>query len=245
MWHVQRVWKIVVLVLTVVVITAAGYVLTRHDPVPQAGESPGYAESTASRSPTPSVATGTSARPVKVVFLGDDYAAGRGASSPAHGWTGAVAGALHLDASVVAEPGAGYATPGVRGGSYAALVGGVVAAKPQVVLVSGGRNDVGAAPATLRAQTRALFARLKAELPDARLLAIAPWWGDSAHPPKLAKVDAAVRAGVEAAGGTYLDAPDPLRGHPSWMADAADPTDRGYAAIARAVTDALRAQLPR
>ena len=245
MWHVQRVWKSVLLVLTVVVVAAAAYVIKQRDPVPQAGQSPGFAAAAPSDPPATRVTSGAAAPPAKVVFLGDDYTAGIGASSPARGWAAAVMRALPVDGTVVAEPGAGYAKRGVRGGSYADLVNEVVAAHPQVVVVSGGRNDVGDDPATLRAQIRALFAQLKAKLPTARLLAVAPWWGDSPHPPKLAKVDAAVRAGVEAAGGTYLDTPDPLVNHPAWMADAADPNNRGYAAIAQVMTGALRSQLPR
>lgn len=242
---VQRVWKIVLLVLTVVVIAGAAYVLKQRDPVPQAGTTPGYADAPSSAAPSTSARGTQSAQPVKVVFLGDDYTAGIGATSAAHSWTGVVARRLPIDATVVAEANAGYAKPGAHGSTYLDLVSAVVAAHPQVVVVSGGRNDVADAPATLRAQAKALFAKLKAKLPDARLLAVAPWWGDSAHPAELKPVDAAVRAGVEAAGGTYLDLPDPLLNHSGWMADAADPNNRGYGAIGKAMAEALRSQLPR
>jgi lysophospholipase L1-like esterase len=45
-------------------------------------------------------------------------------------------------------------------------------------------------------------------------------------------------------GGTYLDIPDPIHGHPGFMADAADPNDRGYAAIAAALEPQLALLLP-
>ena len=69
--------------------------------------------------------------------------------------------------------------------------------------------------------------------------------GRQSHPAKLTKVNTAAQAGVDAVHGTYLDVPDALRGHPQWMADQADPNNRGYRAIAASLTGPLRAQLPR
>jgi lysophospholipase L1-like esterase len=242
---VRRVWMILLLVLTVGVAAALVYVLRQHSTVAQAGQTPGY--SPAASTPTHSSAvpsTDVASSLVPTVFLGDDYTAGAGATQGG-GWTAPVATALDLDPAVVAEPGAGYARSGLHGDNYGALLPRVVAAQPALIVVSGGRNDTGDDPGTLRSDTAALFAQLHRRLPEAEIVAIAPWWGDSPHPAKLHKVDAAVRTGVEGAGGTYLDPPDPLRGHPSWMADAANPNDRGYAAIARSVTAALRPLVPR
>jgi lysophospholipase L1-like esterase len=254
---VHRVWTALLLLVTAGVAAGVVYVLTQHDAVPQAGRTPGYSEGSLPADPTgspsgplpgtdPSTDPGSSAPadPTRTVFLGDDYTAGVGASSPGRGWTDQVALALHLHGESIAEAGAGYAKRGVDASSYQDLLAQVVAARPNVVIVSGGRNDAADDPATLRSAARAVFASLHEQLPDATLLAIAPFWGDSPHPVKLTKVDRAVRAGVEAAGGTYLDSGDPLTGHPEWMADAADPNDRGYAAIATALTAALRGSLP-
>lgn len=244
---VHRVWMILLLVLSVGVAAALWYVLQEHSTVAQAGQTPGYSPSPATTTARSTTAPGTAgtSQPVRTVFLGDDYTAGVGASNSAHGWTAPVADALDLQATIVAEPEAGYAKPGVHGDNYRGLVGRVVAAQPAMVVVSGGRNDTGDDAGTLRSDAAQLFVQLHRRLPEAELVTIAPWWGDSPHPGKLGKVDAAAKAGVEAVGGTYLDTPDPLRGHPTWMADAANPNDRGYAAIARSVTAALRPLVPR
>lgn len=245
MCNVHRVWLTLLLIVTVAVIGSAGYVVLRHDNVPNAGAMPGY-----SAAPTdPPSGSGTSstdsAAPIRTVFLGDDYTNGTGASAGSKPWTAQVADALHLDAHVVAEDNAGYATPGIDGTDYLSLVPQVVAAAPDLVVVSGGRNDVSQAPGVLNSAAQRLFARLHARLPAATLVAVAPFWGDSAHPAKLAKVDHAVRAAVTAVNGTYLDVTDPLVGHRKLMADDADPNSAGYAKIAEAIIPLLRPQLTR
>jgi lysophospholipase L1-like esterase len=60
----------------------------------------------------------------------------------------------------------------------------------------------------------------------------------------MVALGAAIKNGVTAAGGTYLDIPDPIHGHPDFMADAADPNNQGYAAIAAAVATQLEPLLP-
>lgn len=242
---VHRVWTAVVLLAALGVAGAVVYVVGHKDPVRQAGQTPGYLPAASQSSSGTASSSGAAAgNRVKVVFLGDDYTAAVGASSTSTGWVAKVGDRLGIDAVPVAEAGAGYAATGPQGSTYEDLIGAVVAAKPAVVVVSGGRNDTSDAATTLRAATRSVFARLHSRLPTATIVALAPWWGDSPHPAKLDKVTGAVRSAVQAAGGTYLPLPDPLLGHPEWMANQADPNDRGYAAIAASVTAALRGRLP-
>jgi acyl-CoA thioesterase-1 len=231
------------------------FVYSRNAPVSDAGQTPGYNPSLLNRSaPGPSGAAGPSgpspsgssgSHRLHVVFLGDDYTAGVGASSAANSWTTLVAQRLDLDATVVGRDGAGYAKPGSGGTTYRSMIDRVVAADPDVVVVSGGRNDVTDYVPTLQDDARSLFHTLHQRLAQATLVAIAPWWGDSPHPGKLTPVDDAVRAAVDAAGGSYLNLSDPLAGHPDWMADEADPNDRGYQAIASSVSAALADRISR
>jgi lysophospholipase L1-like esterase len=220
----------------------------QHSDIPSAGQAPGFSEpvspSSTSRQSTTTAPTTAAPATVRLAFLGDDYTAGSGASSRNAGWTARVSAALDVTATTVSADGAGYATAGAGGKSYQDLVDEVAAAKPQIVVVSGGRNDVTQTPAQVRIAAQKVFANLHTLLPDAKLVAIAPWWGDSPHPRKLTKVDTAVQTAVEAVHGVYLDIADALRGHPTWMADLADPNDRGYRAIATSVTGPLQAQLP-
>jgi lysophospholipase L1-like esterase len=241
----------------IVVLAAAGYVLADHGSVPDAGATPGYTAArhtpaasatvpqTGSHGRATSPAGGANARsgaPV-VAFLGDDYTTGAGASSRAKRFSTLVSRQLGVVEKNFGLADAGYAKS-VNGQTYADRVAAVVAAHPDVVVVSGGRNDTHDNMATLAAQAHELFATLHAQLPDAVLVAIAPWWGDSDHPAPLEQVAQAVRSAVQDAGGHYLALPDPLHGHPGWMADAADPNDTGYAHLADAVTVALAPLIP-
>jgi acyl-CoA thioesterase-1 len=255
MCHVRKVWLGLLLLLTAVVSVGVAYVIVHKDPVQGAGDTPGYSApasspvtttpATASSSTRSSSRSATAPAAARVVFLGDDYTLGVGASSPSNSWTTLVADTLHLAPTIVGESGAGYAKHSARGKTYASLVDKVVGAKPDLIVVSGGRNDVSDDPDTLRTAAKALFAELHSKLPEATLLAIAPWWGDSPHPNSLDPVDGAVRSGVQAAGGTYLEPGDPLAGHPSFMADDAHPNDKGYRAIADTDGAAIAARLPR
>lgn len=242
-------WRIAVICCTVAVLVAAGYVLFHHDPVPRAGgqtsripnpSTPGAAASHSSPSGSSSTATGPE---LTAAFIGDDWTAGVGASSPADRFTTRVCAALHLHEVNVGVNQAGYAESSEHSG-YQAQVAPAVRAHPDLVVVSGGRNDSVDLPATDAAAASTLFHTLRAKLPHAVIVAVAPMWGNSPMPPMMKRLGRFVRRAVTAVHGTYLAVPDPIEGHPNEMADDADPNDAGYAAIARALTPALRPLLP-
>jgi len=174
-----------------------------------------------------------------VAFFGDDWTSGAGASSKKKRFSSIVSTKLGLLERNFGQTGTGYS-------SYGDRVADVAAAKPDVVVVAGGRNDIvdGRAGAAVSGAKK-LFAALHAKLPDAVLVAVAPMWGDSDPLPALKDLAAEVKKAVTAAGGKYLDIPDPVNGHPEYMADAADPGDNGYAAIADAIEPALSPLLPK
>jgi acyl-CoA thioesterase I len=260
---VHRLWTVSLFVLTAVVLAGMGWTLAHDDSVPHAGQTPGYTLSASPSAPVPTVSgtassstssnpsasTSSSAPPpssssaahtIRVTMLGDDWALGVGSSADATPWPQQVAKRLGVLVTTVGAAGSGYAQQSGDGRTYSTLVDKVVQSHPDVVVAVGGRNDVGDDAATLRQGATSVFGELHRRLPDATLLAVAPFWGDSTHPDKLGPVDSAVRSGVTSANGTYLDLPDPLAGHPSWMDDTAHPNDRGYQAIATAMTKALR-----
>ena len=243
----QRLSSWLIALLALAVFAAAGYVITKNDPVPDAG----------AVLPVPGVSTGASTSPVGgssnassgsssargrqvVAFLGDDWTAGVGASGKTKRYTRLLATALDLTEKNFGADGTGYAKATGSAGAYDTRVDDVVAARPDVVVVGGGRNDTSDYLPTLRNRIKALFAELHDRLPKARLVAVAPMWGDSDTPAELGPVAAAVRQYVTAAGGSYLDVADPIHGHPEYMAGAADPNDKGYAAIAAALKPKLR-----
>ena len=254
----NRVLTALLMVATVAVLGGVVYLLTHNPTVPEAGQTPGYTPSAGL--PTSAVASGSSsgsstpaptgsasfsssadaASSTLIAFVGDDYTHGVGSSGPATTFPQLVSAALKVPVKTFYSDDAGYAKAGSSGQAYADLVSAVVAAHPSIVVVSGGRNDRADDPNTLTSKAAALFAALRAGLPAAKIVAVAPWWGDSAHPAVLGQVDTAVSAGVVAAGGTYLDIADPLFNHPEWMANDADPDDQGYAAIAQSLEPKLQ-----
>jgi lysophospholipase L1-like esterase len=257
---VNRVWTALLLLATVFVAGAVVYVLGHNDKVAQAGtvitsvSSPsgsgsptgsGTATSgSASHSPSPSGSASAGA-PRTIVFLGDDWTAGVGTSSPARRFTSILGAALHARVVVVAAAGAGYAKKGPSTESYVELAPKAVAAKPYMVVVSGGRNDVSDDPDTLKNDAKTVFGELRSGLPTARIVAIAPFYGDSDAPAGMDAVVSAVKSGVGGdVHGTYVDVADPINGNKSDMSsNQADPNDAGNAAIATALLPYLQAAI--
>ena len=228
-----------VVLAAVAVFALGGYVITHADSVPRAGEilgSPTLATVSTTSSPAPHP---KESPPPVVVFLGDDYTSGSGATATSARFTTVLCAALGATEVNLGAAGTGYAKT-ASAGDYLTRVARVVAAKPDVVVVSGGRNDVTDDPDTLATDARQLFAELHDKLPAAMIIAVAPFWGDSDPGSDLETVRTSVRQAAKAAGATFLDIPDPLHGHPEWMADQANPNDAGYAAIAAALEKKLR-----
>jgi acyl-CoA thioesterase-1 len=257
---VNRAANIALAVLAVLVLGAAIYVVTHND-APSSGGIPAGSvaahQTQVTTAPqttppgTPSLgldatsasSAGAGAEPV-IAFLGDDWTAGTGASAKAKRFTTLVCAQLHAHERNFGVDFTGYAKSSDSAGPYLDRVDAVVAANPQVVVVSGGRNDRSDDLATAAEQIKKLFAELHTKLPSAVLIAVAPFWGDSDLPTELVTLADAVKTGVTDAGGTYLDIADPIHGHPDFMADAADPNDQGYASIAAALEPELAPLLP-
>ena len=243
------------IVAALVVLAAAIYVIRQNDPVEGAGTTPGSSfspivapfatpGSASLGRPNINATSDPAADTTVVAFLGDDYTAGVGASAPNKRFTTLVAETLHVTEKNFGDDGAGYAKTGADGTTYAGHIDAVVAAHPDVVVVTGGRNDFNGNTATLARDADELFADLHERLPSATLIAVAPFWGDSDYPAKLTDMADAIKAAVEDAGGIYVALPDPLHDHPDFMADNADPNDQGYAAIASALAAKLGPLLP-
>jgi lysophospholipase L1-like esterase len=205
---------------------------TSSEPTPSVTATASSSSSSTAASSAASISSGVDETAPLVAFLGDDYTHGVGGSGGAATFPALVAATLHVRQQSFYLDNAGYAKTSSSGKTYADLVAQVIAARPDVVVVTGGRNDRADDPGTLASGATALFAALHAGLPNAEIIAVSPWWGDSAHPAVLQSLGTAVQHGVTAVGGNYLNLSDPLFGHPEWMANAADPNDLGYQAIA-------------
>ena len=204
-------------------------------PVASAGVASAAPASAGVTSPVASVSVAP-ALPV-VAFLGDDFTAGSGATSPATRWSSLVAEQYGWDEKNFGVAGTGYSTGGTAGGTpYTARVAALVATAPAIVIVAGGRFDIESAngPTAIRAGVTATFKALRAALPKAVIIAESPVWPLTKPPATLALVAADVKAAVTAAGGQYLDIGEPLFGLPADMGPRSLPNDAGYAALAKA-----------
>ncbi len=255
----NRAANIALAVLAVLVVGAAVYVIANNK-APESQRQPAAAGShsstTSQQTPSVTITDGPSSLGIDptsvgmggsaptIAFLGDDWTAGIGASAKAKRFTTLVCTQLQVIERNFGLNGAGYAKAGTSGGDYRSQVAKIVAAEPTIVVVSGGRNDYSDDAATTAAAAHAMFANLRTKLPDAKLVAIAPFWGDSDLPPEMVALSNAVRKAVTDAGGTYVDITDPVHGHPNYMADDADPNNQGYAAIAAALEPKLAGLLP-
>lgn len=190
-----------------------------------------------------SASTSSGTEPV-VAFLGDDWTRGAGATAKSKRFSTLLSQQLNFTERNFGADDTGYAKSSDTAGPYSSRVAAIVGAKPQLVIVTGGRNDSSDDPATAADQVKKLFRELAADLPNVPIVAVAPFWGDSDLPPELVALGQAIKKGVTDAGGTYLDIEDPIHNHPDFMADDADPDNAGYAAIAAALEPQLAPLIP-
>jgi lysophospholipase L1-like esterase len=249
----RRVGSVALVLLAIAVFAAAGYVVVHRTRVADAGVTPALPSVTTSATPSVTLTTSPAAgtptpsgsgstappTPPLVAFLGDDWTAGAGASPTSKRFTTLVCARLGLRELNYGLRGSGYAKQGRSGGDYASQVPNIVAARPAMVVVTGGRNDVGEDPSFAGGQAHRLIEKLRSRLPRASIVIVAPMWGDSAEPSTLRKLATNLKRDAAAVGATYLNLPDPIRGHPNEIATAARPNDAGYAAIARALEPKL------
>ena len=192
----------------------------------------------ASPTPTPTPS------PTTVAFLGDSYTAGNGTTSVDNRWTSQLSSANGWTEVNAGVADTGYGTAGAAADAlpYTDRVADIVAAAPDIVVVSGGRFDYSgsSSPAAVSAAIVATFTDLRAGLPEAQIIAIGPLWDASDTPARLSEITAEVQAAVEAAGGTFVDIGQPLEGQTELMVDDdVVPSDDGHTVLFEAIRDAL------
>ncbi|WP_424449713.1 SGNH/GDSL hydrolase family protein [Microbacterium arborescens] len=195
----------------------------------------------------PSTAAEDTPSPI-VVFLGDSYTAGTGASDDSLGWASLVGEAEGWRVRNLARGGTGYAST-VTGDAAPAACGrdecpsfGQMAQEgtsllPDIVVVSGGRNDVGDEP--VDAEVDAFFDTVAAAYPGSRIYVTDVLWHDRA-PEAVERLSEVVQRDARRIGATWLDIGQPLATGDGLLApDGIHPNDAGHEAIARAVIAAL------
>lgn len=177
-----------------------------------------------------------------VAFYGDSYTLGTGASARENRWS-----------TIVCE-GRGWTefNPSVNGLGFVNqrrdrdLPGRIIAADPDLVIVTMGLNDNFSytySSDEIETQIDADLARLSRELPDARIVVVEPFWYTDERPGSVDRIIAWVREAADRLGADWIPGASRwIVGHPEWMArDGLHPNDAGYAELARRMDAELAA----
>ncbi|HSY15225.1 MAG TPA: SGNH/GDSL hydrolase family protein, partial [Jatrophihabitantaceae bacterium] len=163
-----------------------------------------------------------SAGPHRILFIGASYTQGLGASTPEHGYAYLTGARLGWPTEVSGVSGTGYLNPGPHdNGTFAARIARMPQGpQPSVVVLQGGRNDVGYARPALRTAVVDTIELARRHFPGAEIILLGPI-------PARVPVDQATRA-AEATlrdASTQCEAPfvDPIAEH--WITQR---NQRGY-----------------
>lgn len=219
-------------VLGIAAAGVAGFAVLRPTPPPP------VSEKVANYSATP---LPTKAAPVKVASIGDSYSAGSGATNLDLGWVQQLGRNQAWQLQNFARGGTGYVA-GTKDPvkakdacnreacpSYGEMIAEAKTFGPEVVIVSGGRNDYAIETEDEVTAIKGFYASLRQELPNAKIVAFSPLWDDDPAPASIPAIATAVKESVTAVGGVYLDSGQPLQGKPELLAsDSKHPNDAGY-----------------
>lgn len=187
-----------------------------------------------------------------VAFYGDSYTRGTGASAPEKRWSTIISaerGWFEINRS---ENGLGFVNRRASmGAGLDDIPAQIIEDRPDIVFVTMGLNDnfsYERAADEIRAAIDSDLDRLRAGLPDARIIVVEPFWYTADRPESVDVIigwmrDAAARIGADHVAGAsrwldghYADSAD------SWMAgDGLHPNDTGYARMAERMDAELRA----
>lgn len=133
-----------------------------------------------------------------VMFLGDSYTTGKLGQIPEQTYAAQTARDLDWQVILSGYRGTGFVSQGHVGKDFAALFQEQLAWRPapDLMIVSGGHNDVRHQPKVVGAAAQRLLATIRQRWPNTRLLLIGPMWGGDPTPEASAVRDAL--AGVAA-----------------------------------------------
>lgn len=152
----------------------------------------------ADSTPRPETHTTAPAAAPVVMFLGDSYTTGKLGQIPEQTYAAQTARDLGWQVILGGYRGTGFVSQGHVGKDFAALFQEQLAWRPapDLVIVSGGHNDVRHSPQVVGTAAQRLLATIRQRWPNTRLLLIGPMWGGDPTPQATAVRDAL--AGVAA-----------------------------------------------
>lgn len=195
--------------------------------------------------PTTAAASDT---PLKVVFIGDSYtdASFVPLGSPVP-WGVRLCAVMGWNCVNLAHGGTGYLQAYAGQGSFTAQIPLAIAAAPDMVLVLGGRNELGQENTVVwQNGVTNFYSALRQGLPNATIYGLSPLWDDDPTPSGILTMRFVVQAAVAAANATYMDLGDPFLGQPNLItADGIHPNDAGMDVLMNLVMSHLPPAPPR
>lgn len=180
-------------------------------------------------------------RPLLLV-LGASITAGVGAESPGAAWPRVLASLMDWRLVADGVPGAGFLSPGGEGrGPFSRQLAGLGLADldPSVVIVQGGRNDVGQPLPELELRVVELFTLLARQAPQARLGLISVFPGAELSSEERSTNEVIVRAARQAVARIIVFDPINERWRFPTVEDGVHPTTAGHRCIAEWVAARL------
>lgn len=184
--------------------------------------------------------------PVPVaLFIGDSYTEGTGLTGTdvQSRWTTVVAGELGWKEVNAGCAGSGYVRRGLLcNNTFAERIPSVAFTEPDLVVMTGGINDIGSPPAEAAAAAVATLEALVAAFPEAQIIVIGGVAYSGETPATVTAINQALAMSAAELGVTYLDIGEPLLDDPTRVGiDGLHPSADGHAEIARRVLAELEA----
>lgn len=175
--------------------------------------------------------------PPTAVFVGDAATAVAPADSPS--WVDSVSEAQGWTEINAGCSGSGYTQRGVCMATYREQLPALVPDEPDVVVVSGGVDDLASSPGEIRAAVRATYTEARETFPEATIYAVS---GLATGPSDALEVlDSAVADAASAVGAIYVDLGEPLA-DPALSGSDGSLTAAGHAAVAELTSNVIDAE---
>jgi acyl-CoA thioesterase I len=186
----------------------------------------------------------------KLLFVGASYTVGLGATAPKAGYAPVLATNLDRRFTVAAVSGTGFLNPGPHHqGTFGQRIANLPAdLDPRIVVIQGGRNDVGYSQLALQSAARSTIQLAQHRFEHAQVVVMGPIPAVVPVSPRLLKTRNIVRAAAKQTGAGFVD---PIA--QGWITAAnekkfagpvpAHPNDAGYRYIAQRLLEDLPAAL--